>query len=55
LIGKFYTIYDNIGKAVKSGKLNAVNTTIELGNLSNGIYLFSVGENWKQSFKILNE
>ena len=55
LIGKFYTIYDNIGKAVKSGKLNTANTTIELGNLSNGIYLFSVGENWKQSFKIIKE
>jgi hypothetical protein len=55
LIGKFYTIYDNIGKVVKSGKLNAANTSIELSNLSSGFYMFSVGENRKQSFKIIKE
>ena len=55
LIGSVFTIYDNIGKAVKSGKLNAANTTIDLSNLSGGIYLFSVGENRKQTFKIIKE
>ena len=55
LIGSVFTIYDNAGKAVKSGKINAANTTIELGNLSNGFYMFSVGENRKQSFKIIKE
>ena len=55
LIGKFYTIYDNIGKVVKSGKLNAANTSIELSNLSSGFYMFSVGENKKQPFKIIKE
>lgn len=55
LIGSVFTIYDNAGKAVKSGKINAANTTIELGNLSNGFYMFSVGKNRKQSFKIIKE
>ena len=55
LIGSVFTIYDNIGKVVKSGKLNTANTTIELGNLSNGMYLFSIGDHKKQPFKIIKE
>jgi len=55
LIGSVYSIYDNTGRVVLSGKLNAESTTIELGNLSGGIYMFSVGENMKQSFKVIKE
>jgi hypothetical protein len=55
LIGAGYSIYDNTGRIVLTGKLNAQNTTIELNNLSGGIYLFSVGENMKQSFKVIKE
>ena len=55
LVGSVFTIYDNIGKAVKTGKLNSVNTTIELNDLSGGIYTFSVGENLKQTFKVIKE
>ena len=55
LLGSVYTIYDNTGKLVLSGKINSENTVIELGNLSGGIYLFSVGENLKQTFKVIKE
>jgi len=55
LIGTFYTIYDNTGNVVLSGTINTENTSIELGNLSAGIYLFSVGENVKQTFKVIKE
>ena len=55
LLGSVYTIYDNTGKVVLSGKINSENTVIELGNLSGGIYLFSVGENMKQTFKVIKE
>ena len=55
LIGSAYIFYDNTGKVVLSGKINAENTSIELGNLSAGIYLFSVGENVKQTFKVIKE
>ncbi|MBM3921493.1 MAG: T9SS type A sorting domain-containing protein [Sphingomonadales bacterium] len=55
LIGEIYSIYDNNGKLVLTGKLNSQNTTIELGNLSSGIYMFSVGENMKQTFKVIKE
>ncbi|MDT8412112.1 MAG: T9SS type A sorting domain-containing protein [Vicingaceae bacterium] len=53
LIGDVYTIYDNMGKMVMSGKINTENTVIELNNLSSGIYLFSIGENSKQTFKVI--
>ena len=55
LIGSIYTMYDNTGKVVLSGKINTENTSVELGNLSAGIYLFSVGENVKQTFKVIKE
>ena len=55
LIGKVYSVYDNTGKVVLTGKLNSENTTIELSNLSIGIYMFRVGENMKQTFKVIKE
>jgi len=55
LIGSVYSIYDNTGRIVLSGKLNAESTTIELGNLSGGIYMFTIGENMKQTFKVIKE
>jgi hypothetical protein len=55
LLGSIYTVYDNTGKVVLSGKINTENTVIELGNLSGGVYLFSVGENMKQTFKVIKE
>lgn len=55
LIGNVYSIYDNTGRVVLTGKLNSHNTSIELGNLSGGIYIFSVGENMKQNFRVIKE
>ena len=55
LLGSVYIVYDNTGKLVLTGKINSENTVIELGNLSDGIYLFSVGENLKQTFKVIKE
>jgi hypothetical protein len=55
LLGSVFTIYDNLGKAVKTGKINSENITIEINDLSVGIYTFSVGENKKQTFKVIKE
>jgi hypothetical protein len=52
LVGSVFTIYDNTGKAVKTGKLSSINTTIEVNDLSGGIYSFSVGGNRNQTFKV---
>jgi hypothetical protein len=55
LLGSVYTIFDNTGKFVLSGKINSENTIIEIGNLSGGFYLFSIGENLKQTFKVIKQ
>ena len=55
LLESVYNVYNNTGKLVLTGKIISENTTIELGNLSGGIYLFSVGENMKQTFKVIKE
>lgn len=53
LISQVYSIYDNSGRVVLTGKLNSQNTKIEVGNLPSGIYTFSVGEEMGQSFRII--
>jgi hypothetical protein len=55
LLDSAYVIYDNTGKLVLTGKITSENTVIELDYLSDGIYLFSVGENLKQTFKVIKE
>ncbi len=55
LIGETFIVYDNLGKSVLTGKILSENTTIELGELSADIYLFSIGENIKQTFKVVKE
>jgi hypothetical protein len=55
LIGSIYTIYDNAGKLVLSGKINSENTLIELGNLPGGIYLLYVGDKTSRTFKVVKE
>ncbi|MCX6291534.1 MAG: T9SS type A sorting domain-containing protein [Bacteroidetes bacterium] len=54
-VGSLYKIYDSMGKTVISGKINEKNTTIELNNLSEGIYLFGIGAYKKQAFKIVKQ
>ena len=55
LLKSVYTIFDYSGKVILSGKINSENTAIEIGDISGGIYLFSVGENLQQTFKIIKE
>jgi hypothetical protein len=53
LIGELYTIIDNTGRAVLSGKIAYENMSIELGSLSNGFYVFQVKDKINQSFRII--
>ena len=54
-IGSPYIIYDNMGRTLLSGIINDETTSIEVSNLSGGIYLFKVGENSIQTFEIIKE
>jgi hypothetical protein len=55
LIGKEFTIYDQLGKAVKSGIITAEETEIDLSNLSEGVYLFKAGAEMQETFKIIKQ
>ena len=55
LLGSNYTIYDKTGQILLNGKVNSENTIIELGELSGGIYLFSLGENSRQTFHLIKD
>jgi len=52
-IGVIYSIYENTGKVVLTGKINSENSTIDLSNLSGGFYMFMIGDNVKQNYKII--
>jgi hypothetical protein len=55
LIGSQFIIYDQLGKEVKSGIITSENTEIDLSNLTEGMYLFKVGAEMKESFKIIKQ
>jgi hypothetical protein len=55
LIGEEFTIYDQLGKAVKSGIITAEETEIDLSNLSEGVYLFKAGTEMQETFKIIKQ
>jgi hypothetical protein len=56
LINDEYTLTDLLGKTISSGKILNENTTIEIENLSKGLYLLNVGGDVrKQTFKIVKE
>ena len=54
-LGSNYSVNDFTGKVVLEGKINSENTIIELANLPAGVYLLSVGDKLKQSFKVIKE
>ena len=55
LLGSVYTIYDYTGKAILTGKILSEQSDIDLGDLSKGIYLLSIGENLDRTFKVIKE
>ena len=55
LIGKEFTIYDQLGKEVKSGVITDEETEIDISNLTEGLYLFKTGAEMQESFKIIKQ
>ncbi|MFY7668356.1 MAG: T9SS type A sorting domain-containing protein [Crocinitomicaceae bacterium] len=53
--GSVYTIYDYTGKSILTGKILSEQSVIDLGDLSKGIYLLSIGENLERTFKVIKE
>lgn len=54
-IGKEFLIYDQLGKEVKSGIITSENTEIDLSNLTEGMYLFKIGAEMPDTFKIIKQ
>jgi hypothetical protein len=53
LIDANYSLTDLLGNILLSGKISNENTSIEIENLSKGIYFLNVGGDVKQTFKIV--
>ena len=52
-IGANYSVFDNSGKVVLNGLITSNLTTINTEFLSEGIYLFSAGDNIKRKFIVI--
>ena len=55
LIGKEFTIYDQLGKEVMSGLITSEETEIDLSNISEGVYLFKAGTDMQETFRIIKQ
>jgi len=55
LLGLNYYIFDQVGKAVLSGKIINETTTIDISEIAAGVYLFQLGEQKMQSLKIIKK
>ncbi|UOK43594.1 MULTISPECIES: T9SS type A sorting domain-containing protein [Flavobacterium] len=54
-LGMRYTLYDHLGRAVMSGKLEEQDSTIVTSHLSKGVYILSIGDKIKTNRKIIKE
>jgi hypothetical protein len=54
LSGSIYSVYDPTGKSVATGKISE-KLIIQLDHLSAGIYVLCIGENSRQTFKVIKE
>ncbi|MDA0829541.1 MAG: T9SS type A sorting domain-containing protein, partial [Bacteroidetes bacterium] len=50
-----YSIFDNTGRVVLTGKLQSEVTSIQLGDLPSGVYTISVGDGIRQTFQVSRE
>ncbi len=55
LIGSEYVVMDAVGKVVMKGVLNTDNSTININELSQGLYFFSIGNDMKHTAKIIKQ
>ena len=50
-----YSIFDNTGRVVLTGKLQPEVTSIQLGDLPSGVYTISIGDEIRQTFQVNRE
>ena len=55
LIGSNYAVIDVLGKTVVAGTIKTNEETLNLENITAGIYFIQIGENKNQTFKIIKE
>ncbi len=54
-IGASYTVYSSEGQILFNGEITGVDTEVPLHNLSEGVYIFSIGDGIKQVFRVLKK
>jgi type IX secretion system substrate protein len=52
-LGKDFAIYDQLGKTMLKGKIVELISKIQLDQLPNGVYSFSIGSEHRKSIKVI--
>jgi len=55
LLGAKYTVYSSNGAEVLSGSITTELTTLDIQDFAEGVYLISVGNDLKQTFRVIKE
>lgn len=54
-IGVSFYVYDGTGRLMLSRKLISENTLVDMSNLSKGMYFFILGDDMRQTYKVIKE
>ncbi len=55
ILGLTFIITDQTGRQVLTGKLNNETTSVDISELATGVYLFQVGQQRRQTFKVIKK
>ena len=55
LLGATYTVYSSNGAEVLSGSITTEVTTLGIQDFAEGVYLISIGNDLKQTFRVIKE
>lgn len=54
-IGTSFNIFDQLGRQIFSGSLTGESTKVDINQLSSGIYILQIGDNSKQTLKLIKK
>ena len=55
ILGLTFIIADQTGRQIMTGKLNNETTSVDISQLATGVYLFQVGQQRRQTFKMIKK
>jgi Flp pilus assembly pilin Flp len=55
LVGTSYTLCNSNGQSIQEGTIESISTLLKLDSFPEGVYLLQIGNNLKQTFRVIKE